>query len=75
MTPAEFDSLPLPMSRTRSAARLVVIDGLSAYEAARRFGINASALSRYIKGLSRPRCPCCGQFVKQPIPAQQTSDR
>lgn len=64
ITEAEFDAIKGPGSRTRSAARMVLVDGRSAYDAARSYGITQGALSRYLAKLRRPVCPCCGQTLR-----------
>lgn len=62
MTLAEFTRLADAhhiSGRTREALRLVVVDGLTAYAAAQRIGIEQSAVSRARKRLQRPLCPHC----------------
>lgn len=54
------------MSKTQEAIKLVE-SGMSAYAAAKKVGINESAVS---KGLQRKRsnsdrrCPCCEQIIR-----------
>ena len=66
MTPAEFDTRAAAhriTGRTREALRLVYVDGLTAYAAAQRIGINQAVLSRARKRFDRPLCPHCGQAM------------
>ena len=49
------------------AARRVLVDGLSAYAAAKELGITESTISRALAKLKRPLCPCC----QQPLPQDQ----
>lgn len=68
MTPDQFDlaisatSMPR-QSRTAISARLVLLDGLSARQAARATGITLSAVSRAVTRLRGPQthCKTCGQ--------------
>jgi DNA-directed RNA polymerase specialized sigma subunit len=62
MTLAEFRRLADAhkiTGRTREALRLVYVDGLTAYAAARRIGIEQSAISRAKQRFLRPLCPHC----------------
>ncbi len=54
-----------PESRTMSAARRVLVDGLTAYAAAQDEGISPAAVYRAVNRLQSVLdagcCPCCGQ--------------
>ena len=68
MTPAEF-ARRLAASglsgRACDAARLVLVDGVGRYEAAKRIGINYSAVHRTTERIENlVICPECGQEVK-----------
>lgn len=56
-----FDARQLRPSRVHSAARLVLVEGLTAYQAAAAMGLQQSAVSRYLAILLRPACPGCGR--------------
>jgi len=66
-------SLPVPASvpamaksKTMQALDLVLIDGMTAYAAAKKVGINASAVSRALaRREDKKICPCCGQVVRE----------
>ncbi len=70
MTAAEFEALlatqrPALRARTAAACRLVLVDGLTAYAAAKACGdMHQSILSRALARLRQPRCPTCGQRVR-----------
>lgn len=49
--------------KTIAACRSVLIDGLTAYAAARRIGVAESIISRALAKLRRPLCPTCGQPI------------
>jgi|GEM_PF-4323121 len=65
MTPAQFARAIAgtridPQGQTAAACRLVLVDGLSRTEAARRIGIDGAAVSRAIAKLApRKACPHC----------------
>lgn len=63
----EFDKLVkahrLRGERTIAACRAVLVDGLTAYAAARQIGVEESVVSRALAKLRRPLCPTCGQPV------------
>jgi len=69
MSPTQFSQALLvarmrEQARTSQAARLVLVDGIGQREAARRLGINASAVTRAVALLQpRAHCPTCGQAV------------
>ena len=50
--------------KTIAALRLVLIDGLTAYEAAQIIGTPQSLISRAKQRLERPLCPHCGQPMR-----------
>lgn len=53
-------------SKTMKALDLVLIDGMTAYAAAKEVGINASAVSRALaRREDKTICPCCGQVVRE----------
>lgn len=54
-----------PGSRTVAACRLVLVDGLTAYAAARKIGITAGAISAGLRALRRPRCAACGAALSR----------
>lgn len=47
--------------RTIAGCRAVLVDGLTAYAAAQKIGINEAALSRALGKLRSPLCPHCHQ--------------
>lgn len=47
--------------RTREALQLVLVDDLTAYQAAQQIGIAQSTIGRAKARMERPLCPCCGQ--------------
>lgn len=62
MTAAQFRSIANAhgmTGRTREALELVMVSGLSAYAAARRVGVDKSAISRARQRIERPLCPHC----------------
>ena len=66
MTPTQFDRILSstrinPSKPSATAARLVLIDGLSAQDAAARVGLNRRTVDRIVARL-QPRnvCPTCG---------------
>ena len=55
------------MSKTMQAVQLVQDEGFTAYAAAKRLGINASAVHRALaRREGRAVCPCCNQVIKDP---------
>lgn len=64
--PAPVTIPAMPKSRTMKALDLVLIDGLTAYAAAKQVGINPSAVTRALQRREdKPLCPCCGQIVRE----------
>jgi len=65
MTPKQYDQLVkahrIRRDKTIKACRAVLVDGMSAYAAARKYGLNESVTSRALAKLRRPLCPTCGQ--------------
>ena len=55
-----------PKSKSARAARMVLVDGLSRNAAANKARVNVAAVSRTVRRLLAPLCPCCGQ----PMPAR-----
>ena len=49
---------------TLEAARLVLVDGLTCYAAAKRAALYKSTVSRAVARLQRPLCPACGRPKK-----------
>ena len=71
MTPKQFaealgNTRINPDSDTAFAARLVLVNGLTRYRAAKTIGIHQSVLLRAVRKLTppAPTCPTCGQKVK-----------
>ena len=72
MTPKQFSDAVAktrinPDSDTAFAARLVLVNGLTKYRAAKTIGIHQSVLLRAVRKLQpdvRETCPTCGQKVK-----------
>ena len=62
---AEFEQLPkvhkVKGTKPEKALRLVLVDGVTAYEAATPTDIAESQISRANARLRRPLCPQCGQ--------------
>lgn len=55
------------LSKTMQAVQLVRDEALSPYAAAKRVGINASAVHRALaRREGRAVCPCCNQVIKDP---------
>ena len=54
-----------PASRTATAVRLVLLDGLSQREASRQAGVDVAAVSRALKRIEPylhvTHCPTCGK--------------
>lgn len=50
--------------KTIDALRLVLIDGLTAYQASQQLGLTESTISRAKARIERPLCPHCGQPMK-----------
>lgn len=50
--------------KTIAACRAVLVDGLTAYAAARKIGVEESTISRALTKLRRPLCPQCGQPLR-----------
>ncbi|MBM2886754.1 hypothetical protein JFK97_20395 [Chromobacterium phragmitis] len=70
MKPKEFDALVTAhklKGGSVAAARLVLVDGMSAYAAAQKTGLAESTISRALDKLARPLCQCCGQ----PLPEKK----
>jgi len=47
--------------KTLEGCRLVLIDGLSYYSAAKITGVNRSTVGRALKRMDRKVCDCCGR--------------
>jgi len=68
MTPRQFSAAlshhpkMQPNGAATRAARMVLVDGLTAYAAAIVVHINQSAVSRAVARLVRPHCPSCKCF-------------
>ena len=61
-----------PLSRSREAARLYLVVGLSQADAAAQAGCSRQALNAYCRTIRRPHtCPACGQ----PFPHQAQKTR
>lgn len=57
--------LPVVTSKTMQAVALVLDDGLTAYAAAKRMGINQSAVHRALKRrIGKDVCHACGQVIR-----------
>ena len=57
---------PMAKSKTMQALDMVLIDGMTAYAAAKKVGINPSAVTRAIQRREDKKiCPCCGQVVRE----------
>ena len=70
MTKKEFDKLVATHGLTGTsveAARLVLVEGLTAYAASQQTGLARSTISRALDKLARPLCKCCGQ----PLPEKK----
>jgi len=69
MTPKEYAKLAkahrLRGEKTIAACKAVIVDGLTAYAAAHKIGIEESTISRALAKLRRPLCPTCGQPMKR----------
>lgn len=50
-------------SKSARAARMVLVDGLSRNAAATKAKVDVAAVSRIVKRLQEPLCPCCGRPV------------
>lgn len=50
--------------KTIAACGAVLVDGLTAYAAAHKIGIEESTISRALARLRRPLCPHCGQPIR-----------
>lgn len=65
MTKRELDKLikthRIRGEKTIEALRLVLMDGLTAYEAAKQADVGEATISRAKKRLERPVCKCCGR--------------
>ena len=48
---------------TRAACLLVLVDGATAYAAAKATGVNKSTVGRALKRLNRDTCESCGQVL------------
>lgn len=63
--PAPATLADMPKSKTMQAVALVEA-GMSAYAAAKKLGINPSAVSRALsRREDKTICPCCGQVVRE----------
>ena len=68
MTPRQFSAALAhhpkmqPSGAATRAARMVLVDGMTAYAAAITVRINQSAVSRAVARLVRPHCPSCRCF-------------
>ncbi len=49
--------------RSLAACRLVLVEGLTAYAAAQKTGVNKSSVSRMLAKIPTKLCPRCGQPV------------
>ncbi len=72
MTAAEFAVLlatqrPALRPRTAEACRLVLLDGMTGYAAAKQAGVAKSTVGRALARLTHARCPSCGQALPQAI--------
>lgn len=69
MTPAEFDALTraakLRKGKTLAAARCVLVEGMTATQAAAKHNINKGGLSRYLAKFPHATCPRCGTPIKE----------
>lgn len=69
MTPKEYAKLVkahrLRGEKTIAACGAVLVDGLTAYAAAHKIGIEESTISRALAKLRRPLCPTCGQPTRK----------
>lgn len=64
--PAPVTIAAMPKSKTMQALDMVLIDGMTAYAAAKKVGINPSAVTRAIQRREDKKiCPCCGQIVRE----------
>lgn len=60
------ETAEVPKSKTMQALALIQEEGLSAYGAAKRLGINPSAVTRALQRREdKTLCPCCGQVVRE----------
>lgn len=68
MRPKEYAKLVkahrLRGEKTVAACGAVLVDGLTAYAAAQKIGIEESTISRALAKLRRPLCPHCGQPMR-----------
>ena len=69
MTPKEYAKLVnahrLRGEKTIAACRAVLVDGLTAYAAAHKIGVEQSTISRALARLRRALCPHCGQPMRK----------
>ena len=49
--------------RSLEAVRLVLVDGLSQHEAARRAGVDVSIVNRRVHAFPTGFCKCCGALL------------
>ncbi len=74
MTPQRFAAIAagigLRPSKTATACRLHLVDGLSMREAGRRTGADVGAISRAVARLMQPRCPGCGRPFREEDPGE-----
>lgn len=68
MTPKEYARLAkthrLRGEKTIAACKAVLVDGLTAYAAADKIGVEESTISRALAKLRRPLCSHCGQPLR-----------
>lgn len=67
MTAREFEKLAdlhRLQGDTREACRLVLIEKISGYAAAKKTGVAESTISRALKRIGRDTCRSCGQVIK-----------
>lgn len=69
MSPKEYAKLTkahrLRGDKTIAACKAVLVDGVTAYAAAHKIGIEESVISRALAKLRRPLCPTCGQPLRK----------
>ncbi len=51
-------------TKGRAGAKLVKVDGLSAYAAAKQIGVPDSTVTRALAKIERGVCKCCGQPLR-----------
>lgn len=69
MTQKEYATLVkahrLRGEKTIAACRAVLVDGRTAYAAAKKIGVEESTISRALAKLRRPLCPTCSQPLRK----------